>query len=495
MENNKGNILIGALTIGALILATFGYSFQSSQHVKNLEKEYQKQVNTIVEDFKLEVDMVKAANTANFEYFQSQQSVPTLGAFRPSGYTGKLLTRLIEGGSETTFNTTPGTAPDGTSLTTLKIGDFIVITINPGAANEEKISASAVSVSGTTATWTIVNRGLSFTENASVAANINQHAIGETVIISNDDHFLSEQYPTKDGNETITGTWTFDVFPITPDNSTSTESAAGIVEIATAVEAASSTENGTAGRLVLPASLATSTYNSSGSLQVVMTDNSNKIDTDFLSLSTYTGSLGASSITITSTSTIGIASTSAFTSSFTWVKPSTLKYVCVEVVGAGGSGGGSIDLGATGTGGAGGGGGGYSKECFFPQELTSTVAVDVGTTAGSTSSFGSYLQATGGATGTGNTGGLGGAGSGGDINIVGGDGSSTGTASAAAAAGGTGGSSALGGGGRGGYNTAEGSGGHAYGGGGGGGGINGSQDSTAGGSGAAGAVIITEIYY
>jgi hypothetical protein len=127
-----------------------------------------------------------------------------LGAFRPSGYVGKLLTRLTEGGSESTFNTTPGTAPDDTTLTTAKIGDFVVITINPGASNEEKISASAVSVSGTTATWTIVNRGLSFTENTAVTANKKAHTIGETVIISDDDHFLTAQYLDLDTEQTVT---------------------------------------------------------------------------------------------------------------------------------------------------------------------------------------------------------------------------------------------------------------------------------------------------
>lgn len=132
----------------------------------------------------------------------------SLGAFRPSNYVGKLLTRLDEGGSETTFNTTPGTAADGSSLTTAKIGDFVVFTINPGANNEEKISASAVSVSGTTATWTIINRGLSFTENVAVTANKKQHAIGETVIISNDDHYLDVQYGAIDEDVALIGSWT-----------------------------------------------------------------------------------------------------------------------------------------------------------------------------------------------------------------------------------------------------------------------------------------------
>lgn len=203
------------------------------------------------------------------------------GGFRPSGYTGKLLTRLTEGGSESTFNTTPGTAPDGTSLTTAKIGDFIVITVNPGAANEEKISASAVSVSGTTATWTIINRGLSFTENVAVTANKKQHAIGETVIISNDDHYLSSQYPAKDEDAVITGTWTFSVFPVTPDNAVASTSGPGIVEIATKAEVAAGTSAGGGGSyLVIPAAYATST-SQVATTSVVVTNTSGKIDHSF----------------------------------------------------------------------------------------------------------------------------------------------------------------------------------------------------------------------
>lgn len=213
-----------------------------------------------------------------------------LGAFRPSNYVGKLLTRLDEGGSESTFNTTPGTAADGSTLTTAKIGDFLVFTINPGADNEEKISASAVSVSGTTATWTIINRGLSFTENVAVTANKKAHAVGETVIISNDDQYLSQQYIDVDQSQSIIGIKTFtngalfataasstdECFANTEyctksyiDNSvnqgaaTSTENNGGISQLATQLQQASSTDLGASIPLVLQAKYATSSPNGS----------------------------------------------------------------------------------------------------------------------------------------------------------------------------------------------------------------------------------------
>ncbi len=237
-----------------------------------------------------------------------------LGAFRPSEYTGKLLTRLNEGGAESTFNTTPGTAKDGTTLTTTKIGDFVVITINPGADNVEKISASAVSVSGTTATWTIINRGLSFTENTAVTANKKQHSIGETVIISNDDHFLSQQYVNVDGTQTITGAKTFSATTTFSNGlslgytcdvgsgnddvcdkqyidgvavagaSNANETTKGIIELSTAAEARAGTSaGGTGARLVVPNSIATSS-NDVAETHAVITGTNGKIAQNFLDL-------------------------------------------------------------------------------------------------------------------------------------------------------------------------------------------------------------------
>lgn len=237
-----------------------------------------------------------------------------LGAFRPSNYVGKLTTRLVEGGSELTFNTNPGEAADGTTLTTTKLGDFIVITINPGGANEEKISVSGVSTTGsTTATWTIINRGLSFTENVSVSGNIKQHSIGEKVIISNDDHYLNQQYIDLDSSQNITGLKTFNtVLPTTSLTSTtssqfttkgyvdalinqgaatSTESNGGIVELATRTEAASTTASTSDKPLVLQAQHSTSTPGAnitaaggSGETYVVMSEDDGKLNQGWIDL-------------------------------------------------------------------------------------------------------------------------------------------------------------------------------------------------------------------
>lgn len=194
----------------------------------------------------------------------------------------------------------------------------------------------------------------------------------------------------------------------------------------------------------------------------------------------------------------------------------------VTVIGAGGGGGGanssatSVETAA-----AGGGGGGFSKEDILLSAMGASETVTIGTggaagstsgtdgSAGGTTSFGSFLQATGGngGDGTGNNASFddrarpaeGGLGSGGDINGSG-QSSSTGaggTSGGDAAIGGSGGGTILGGGGIGGEsqgtsNVNNATDGNAYGGGGGG-----ASDTTAsgmsGGDGADG-VVIVELY-
>ena len=118
-----------------------------------------------------------------------------------------------------------------------------------------------------------------------------------------------------------------------------------------------------------------------------------------------------------------------FTSSGVWTRPSWCKKVVVELVGGGGGGSGHSEA---------GGAGGYSKEMINLEGTLEKVTVTVGGGGdrvsysnaggnGGTSSFGSYLSATGGYganRNVGHTGGFGGNGSGGNLNIAGGSGSS-----------------------------------------------------------------------
>lgn len=120
------------------------------------------------------------------------------------------------------------------------------------------------------------------------------------------------------------------------------ESASGFVELSTQLEAASSTSSGSAARLVLPASIATSTYNSAtAASRVVMTGLDGKIDNYFIATSSIlTGvnlTLGSSTI-IGSTNALDIGKNIAVittTGTTTWAVPSGVKKVSVQMVGGG----------------------------------------------------------------------------------------------------------------------------------------------------------------
>lgn len=152
-----------------------------------------------------------------------------------------------------------------------------------------------------------------------------------------------------------------------------------------------------------------------------------------------------------------------YTASTTWSKPTGLRYIVVEVQGAGGGSGGCTTQFAV-AGGA--GAGGYSRETIAAASLASSESVTVGTggtrgsdvggngTAGNLSSFGSFLTGNGGAASNGCTsansgsaGGAGGTATGGDLNIPGGAGArglTPGSSASVAYSSGYGGSSQLG---------------------------------------------------
>jgi hypothetical protein len=272
--------------------------------------------------------------------------------------------------------------------------------------------------------------------------------------------------------------------------------ARGVVELATGAEAAASTASGSSGALALPASLATSTYNSATAAnRLIVSGAGGKIDDNFIATSTLfattsiaggpIGGLGKNIQVFSSTGTT------------TFSVPTGVKKVEVEVQGPGGGGGGND--------GGGGGGGGYALKVVDVSATTSVqVYVGPGGAAGTTggngamgtwSTFGTngfYLSASGGTGGTGSvgSGGAGGVGSGGDVNSSG-SGGGTGAAATSLGIGGTGGASHYGGGGIGSFKssgTQTGGAGSNYGGGGGGGvAVSGNSD---GGAGAQGIVIV-----
>jgi len=140
----------------------------------------------------------------------------------------------------------------------------------------------------------------------------------------------------------------------------------------------------------------------------------------------------------------GAVSCQTFSASGTWTKPVGIRYIRVQLVGAGGGGGGH---------GESGGAGGYSEKLIDVRSISS-VAVTIGSGGGGvvyhnaggnggTTSFGSHLSGAGGYGAVrhfGHSGGGGGAGSGGNVNIHGGGGTGHNNAS-----GGSGGASYFGG--------------------------------------------------
>lgn len=136
------------------------------------------------------------------------------------------------------------------------------------------------------------------------------------------------------------------------------------------------------------------------------------------------------------TGVFGTGQVQIFSASGTWTVPAGIGKCRVRVWGAGGGycGAGSFF--------AGGGGGGFAMKSIYDLSGVTTVAVVVGTgggivnttstngTAGGTSSFGSYVSATGGFTGSTSlsTLNVGGTGVGGDINTSGGRGFGSGSA-------------------------------------------------------------------
>jgi hypothetical protein len=297
----------------------------------------------------------------------------------------------------------------------------------------------------------------------------------------------------------------------------SSETASGFVELATTLEGASSTSSGSAARLVLPASSATSTYNSATApLRVVVTQNNGKIDSNFISTSTlgifsgnntFTGTNTFTKATALSTSTNATTTIGSFPAwdigkqiivystpgTYNFTIPTGITKIKAIVVG----GGGSTGAPACGSGTAFGGGGGAGTAIKM-LDVSATTSIQVivangggsigcgggttGTTGGTSSIAGGTISATGGGGSTSGAGGGGGTASGGDINIGGGGGNfPSGTAS-----GGAGGASMFGGGGRSSSNEAGVSGANYGGGGGGGSGI-----SSPGGAGGNGVVIFT----
>lgn len=185
--------------------------------------------------------------------------------------------------------------------------------------------------------------------------------------------------------------------------------AKGVLQLGTGIQIASTTALGSTGAsLAITTANATSTFNiATAPLKVVVTQNSGKIDNNFIATSTLGLPLQTNIQIFTSTTTPG-----------TWTKLANALMVQVILIGGGSGGQGGQNSGSGSTVGAGGGSGGYTS-AFVPASLmpsTATVTVGAGTagTAGANSpavpgtggatSIGALFTASGGMLGTGGTG-------------------------------------------------------------------------------------------
>lgn len=209
----------------------------------------------------------------------------------------------------------------------------------------------------------------------------------------------------------------------------------GIVQISTGAQAAASTVTGSTGAsLALTSSISTSTFNSATAANVVvLTQNSGKIDSNFL------GNLASTTI-VGSTFAFDIGKhEQVFTSSSTFAIPNGIRTVYAKIVGGGGSG--AVDGSSQQC--SGGGGSGAYGETMIDVSATTSLTINIGAGGliagsqgvgglGSTTSIASVMSASGGSGGNrastgGSTSSSGGQGGVGGQTIVGATASSTGT--------------------------------------------------------------------
>jgi murein DD-endopeptidase MepM/ murein hydrolase activator NlpD len=154
-------------------------------------------------------NIVVANNIKNPDliYVGQNLNIPNLLAgntpFRPSEFTTTLATSLTEGHSGTTLKVNSITTKDGQTLSSEILGDVIVLHINSGKSNAEIVKCTGLTTA--TRTFTGCTFGYRFDTNTTATANVKAHSQGETVIISNDDLYLTTQYPTIDGTNVFLG--------------------------------------------------------------------------------------------------------------------------------------------------------------------------------------------------------------------------------------------------------------------------------------------------
>lgn len=225
-----------------------------------------------------------------------------LGAFNVTGG-GTYRLKSSVGLSDATINLSSFKEPVSNIKYTMSYMNTSVAygTIDPQTTRSEFVSFTGITQnSDGSAQLTGVSRGLTRTPAGSTctaSTTLAQRHAGQSIFILSDSPCLFAQYAVKQNDEAVTGLWTVPD-PVSAQGIASrnyvdgralggignaTETATGTVEMATQLEAASSTSSGTLGRLVIGANLSTSTYNSATApLRVTVTQNSGQLDGRFI---------------------------------------------------------------------------------------------------------------------------------------------------------------------------------------------------------------------
>ena len=184
---------------------------------------------------------------------------------------------------------------DGNLLTMSMFGTIGFGTIEPGfGSQEESITFTGITQnSNGSATLTGVNSVMFYTPFTLVGNLTKSHPGASTFVLSNTSYFYYRQFGIVDNNSAITGFWTVPD-PLSAQGIASrnyvdgkafagvggaTETATGTVQISTTAQAVAGVTNGSLGRLVLPSSLATSTWFITGANRIPVTDSNNKLGT------------------------------------------------------------------------------------------------------------------------------------------------------------------------------------------------------------------------
>lgn len=338
----------------------------------------------------------------------------TLGGFSPAaGGTYRLRTSI--GSTDTSITLSSFKEPitgNAFTMTTLNT-DIGYATLDPQSpTRKELISFTGVTQSSDgSAVLTGVSRGLAFQYPYTASSTLRKSHPGQSILILSDAPQVFNEYGRLRSNEIVTGQWTFSTFPITPSTTPASATTTGSSQLATGLQAASSTAFGSTGhRLTLSTLISTSTGGTAYTVPV--TDSTGKIDGAFC--------CSNNSITLQGTTT-GVGKVDVYTSigTTTWTKPTGAKFVTIILIGGGGGGASGDSNPSTVQNGGGGGGGGYTYTSLPAYMIPSTANVVVGDggaggipqtgngsgntgNTGSSTCFGTFICAYGGVGGSAN---------------------------------------------------------------------------------------------